>query len=235
MTSSVTLARPLAAEAIGTALLLASIVGSGIVVGAAEVSLPMQLMAHAVVVGLTLTTLITVLGPISGAHFNPAVTLGLWLQRQIPSRTALAYICFQLAGGIVGTAATNAMFGLPALMIASTTRAGATMLASELVATTGLLLVIYLLVRGGKTDAVAGAVGAYIAAAIVFTPSDSFANPAVTLARILTDTWTGIAPGSVPQFIAGQLAAALIAAALARWLIPAADAAAQRCPEELAQ
>lgn len=209
--------RRLVAEALGTAALLAAIVGSGIVVsqGGDE---PAQLFQHAVVVGAALTALILAFGPVSGAHFNPAVTLADAWFGGMPWARAGRYVAAQLLGAAAGTAFTNATFGLPVVEIATTSRPGAAMIAAEAAATAGLLVVIFGLIRAGGGRSVAAAVGVYIAAAIVFTSSDAFANPAVTAGRLLTDSWTGIAPASVPTFLAGQLLGLAAAVALVGWL-----------------
>lgn len=218
--------RRLLAETLGTASLLAAIVGSGIVVsqGGDE---PARLFQHAVVVGAALTALILAFGPVSGAHFNPVVTLAdAWFGGMRWARAG-RYVAAQLLGAVIGTAFTNVTFGLPGLEVATTSRPGAVMVAAEAAATAGLLVVIFGLVRAGGGRSVAPAVGAYIAAAIVFTSSDAFANPAVTTGRLLTDSWTGIAPASVPSFLAGQALGLVGATVLVGWLYaPAAREAA---------
>ncbi|MBW3659591.1 MAG: aquaporin [Actinobacteria bacterium] len=211
------MARKLAAEFVGTALLLVAVVGSGIT-ASSDGAASAQLFHHAVVVGAALVALIVTFGHVSGAHFNPAVTLVDALFRGLRSREAAGYVAVQLAGAVVGVLVTNAMFGGPAVSIATTDRGGALLAGSEALATFGLLVVIFGVVRSGNLGAVPGAVGAYIAAAIYFTASASFANPAVTVARALSDTYTGIAPGGIPGFVAAQLVGALAAAALIRWL-----------------
>lgn len=230
------LRRALVAEAVGTAFLLLAIVGSGVVVADAPTP-SAALFPHAVVVGAALVALILALGPVSGAHLNPAVSVADALLGGIAWDRARRYVVAQLAGGIVGTLVANLLFGGPALAIASQTRAGLPLAASEAVATFGLLLVIFGTVRARRGDAVAYAVGAYIAAAIVATSSTSFANPAVTVARMLTDTWTGIAPASVPGFLGGQAVGVLAAVALVRWLLQttAAEAADVLVPHEPAE
>lgn len=207
----------LTAEFLGAALLLTAVVGSGVVTsgdGAASA----QLFQHAVAVGAALVALILVFGPVSGAHLNPVVTLADWWFGGLSPRRAAAYVVAQVAGAATGTLATNAMFGLPVVAIGTTPRDGAGLVAAEVVATAGLLLVIFALVRTGRTTAVPGAVGAWIGAAIFFTSSASFANPAVTLARTLTDSWTAIAPGSVPGFLVGQALGLAVAVPLVAWL-----------------
>lgn len=209
--------RTLVAEFLGTALLLVAIVGSGItasVDGAASA----QLFQHAVVVGAALVALIFTFGHVSGGHFNPAVTLVDALFGGMRPVLAVWYVAAQTAGALAGVLATNAMFAEPLVRLASTDRSGVHLAGSEALATFGLLVVIFGVVRSGNLRAVPGAVGAYIAAAIYFTASASFANPAVTVARALSDTYTGIAPGGVLGFVAAQTVGALAAAAVIRWL-----------------
>lgn len=219
------MARRLAAEFLGTALLLVAIVGSGITAsidGAASA----QLFQHAVIVGVALVALILTFGHVSGGHFNPAVTLVDALFGGMRAGQALGYVAAQLAGALVGVVATNAMFTEPLLALASTDRSGLHLAGSEALATFGLLVVIFGVVRSGDLRAVPGAVGAYIGSAIYFTASASFANPAVTVARIWSDTYTGIAPGGVLGFVAAQAVGALVAAGVIHWLFSpdAADA-----------
>lgn len=222
-------ARRLVAEGIGTALLLVAIVGSGIVTssdGAASA----QLFQHAVVVGLALVALIHTFGHVSGAHFNPAVTLLDLLLGNISRRLAAGYVAVQVVGAAAGVVATNLLFAEPAVALATTQRSGVQLAASEALATAGLLVVIVGVVRSGRDAAVPGAVGAYIAMAVFSTSSASFANPAVTLARSLSDTWTGIEPAGVPAYVAAQLLATVLVWPLLRWLFatdvaPAAELA----------
>ena len=218
--------RRVAAEFLGTAGLLLAVVGSGITAsgdGAASA----QLFQHAVVVGAVLAALIVALGPVSGAHFNPAVTLVDAVFAGISRRAAAAYVAAQLAGAVAGVVAANLLFGLPAVQPATLERAGAALLASEAVATFGLLVVIFGVVRSGRIAAVPAAVGAWVAGAIYATPSASFANPAVTVARAMTDTYTGIAPGDVTAFVVAQLLGAGAAAgAIALLFAPPPGAAA---------
>lgn len=207
----------LAAEFIGTALLLAAVVGSGITAstdGAASA----QLFQHTVVVGLALVALILTFGPVSGAHLNPAVTAADWWFGGMEAGQALGYVAAQIGGALTGTVATNLMFGLDAAAWSTTARDGMGLTAAEAVATGGLVLVIFALVRTDQTSTVAGAVGAWIGAAIYFTSSASFANPAVTIGRAISDTYTGIAPTSVPGFLAGQVVGTIAAVALVAWL-----------------
>lgn len=210
-------ARRLAAELLGTAGLLLAIVGSG-VAAASDGGTPAQLFPHAVVVGAALGALIMTFGSVSGAHFNPAVTLVDALFKGLGPWLAGGYVVAQLGGAVVGVVGANLLFGLPAVAVATTERAGWALAASEGVATAGLLLVIFGVARSGNTRAVPAAVGAWLAAAIYFTSSTSFANPAVTIARVLTDTYTGIAPMGVPAFLAAQLVGAGAAAGLIAWL-----------------
>jgi glycerol uptake facilitator-like aquaporin len=208
-----------AAELVGTGVLLWAIVGSGIAVTrlalTRDASALAQLVPHALAVGLTLTVLIVVLGPVSGAHFNPVVTFAAVLLGRLPRSRTAGYLAAQVVGGVLGTMAANLTFGLPGVTVAGRIRGGPVLLASEVVATLGLVLLIFVLVaRGRGARPIGVAVGAYIAAAIVVTPSTSFANPAVTLARALSDTFTGIAPASVPGFSAAQLVGALLAVAV---------------------
>lgn len=205
--------RALLAELVGSAFLLAAIVGSGIVT-AGDAPASLQLFQHAVVVGAALTALILALGPVSGAHLNPVVTLvDAWFGG-LPWRAVPGYVGAQLAGAVLGVVVTTTSFGLPAVELGTRPRASLGAATGEAVATLGLLLVIVGVVRAHGGRAVAGAVGAYIAAAILMTSSASFANPAVTVARALSDTWTAIAPSSVPTFLLGQLAGMLVAVPL---------------------
>lgn len=209
--------RRLAAELLGTAGLLLAIVGSGIT-ASSETSAAAGLLQHAVVVGAALAVLIVTFGPVSGAHFNPAVTLTDALLGGMPAATAAAYVVAQTVGAVAGVVGANLLAGLPAAGLATTQRVGAGLAASEVIATFGLVVVIFGVVRSGRVGAVAPAVGAWVAAAIYFTPSTSFANPAVTVARALTDTYTGIAPGGLLPFVAAQLAGALAATVAVRVL-----------------
>lgn len=219
--------RALVAEALGTALLLLAIVGSGVVV-VDDPSAPAALFQHAVVVGVALVALILTFAHVSGAHFNPAVTLAAVVLGLLERGLAVAYVVAQLVGAVLGTVLAHLVFALPAIELATKDRSGAPLVLGEAVATFGLLLVIHGVVRSGAgTGTVAAGVGAWITGAIVFTSSDAFANPAVTVARTLTDSWTGMAPGGVLGFLAAQVAAALAAALVVPWLLtPAPDAGA---------
>lgn len=206
--SSVTVSARVAltAEFLGSAALLAVVVGSGIM---AETLSPgnagVALLANALATGFALYLLITVFAPISGAHFNPVVTAAAWIDRAITPRRALAYAAAQWSGAIAGVWLAHLMFDLPILQASKHARTSLGQFVSELVATTGLLVVIAGFARQAPAQ-IAAAVGAYIAAAYWFTASTSFANPAVTTARALTDTFAGIAPSHVPLFIAAQVA-----------------------------
>ena len=217
-------ARRLAAEALGTALLVTTVVGSGIMATRLTTDTAMTLMGNALPTGAMLFVLISILGPISGAHFNPAVTAIFALRRDIAWPMAAGYMLAQLAGGIVGSVIAHLMFELPALQLATEPRTGAAQWFSEAVATFGLVAVILGGLRTSRA-AVPALVGLYITAAYWFTASTSFANPAVTIARALTDTFSGIRPLDAPGFILAQLAGALLALGLAGWLFRPAEAA----------
>jgi glycerol uptake facilitator-like aquaporin len=211
--------RSLAAEFLGTAMLLAVVIGSGIMAEQlAGGNVAVALLANAFATALGLYVLIAVFGPVSGAHFNPAVTLVAVHQRLLPRGLALPYIAAQCAGAIAGTLLAHAMFDLPLLQVSGHARAGVGQFVSEIVATFGLVLTILALVRTNPA-AVAPAVAAYIGAAYWFTASTSFANPAVTLARSLTDTFAGIRPLDVLLFVPAQLLGAFAAVAVFRWLM----------------
>ena len=217
------LLKKLAAEALGTALLLAAIVGSGIM--ADQLSRPnvaLALLANTVATGAALVALIIAFGSISGAHFNPVVTLAVASQGDLPWREVPGYIGAQVVGAFAGVAVAHAMFKQPALFFASQHRRdGIAQLTSEFVATFGLLAVIWGSARR-RPGLVPFSVGAYITAAYWFTSSTSFANPAVTMARAASDTFAGIRPADAPGFIAAQLAGGAAATVLFRWLVPAA-------------
>lgn len=220
MISRAPLSRRLVAEGVGTALLLAAIVGSGIMgdrLAAGNVAI--ALLANTLATGAALVTLILTFGPISGAHFNPAVTLADASQRGMPWREVPGYLAAQVAGAFAGVAAAHAMFAEPIFAVSTHARPGASQAFSELVATFGLLAVIWGCSRF-RSSTVPFAVGAYITAAYWFTASTSFANPAVTLARAATDTFAGIRPADVPAFLVAQLLGAAAATALCRWLVP---------------
>jgi glycerol uptake facilitator-like aquaporin len=206
---------------LGTAFLLMAVVGSGIMgERLAGGNVAIALLANAVATGAALVALILALGPISGAHFNPAVTLADAMQGGIAWREAPAYMIAQLIGAFGGVAAAHLMFGLPLFFASHHMRSGGAQLWSEFIATFGLLSVIWGCSRA-RSSAVPFAVGAYITAAYWFTASTSFANPAVTLARAASDTFAGIRPADAPAFIAVQFAAVLAATWSFRWLVPA--------------
>ncbi len=213
------LARRVAAEALGAALLLAVVVGSGIMgERLSGGNQAMALLANTLATGAGLVVLITVFGPVSGAHFNPAVTLVFAIRRELGAGVAAAYVAAQIAGGVLGVWAAHAMFAEPIWQVSTRLRDGPAQAFSEFVATFGLILTILGTLRF-RPQATPAAVGLYIAAAYWFTASTSFANPAVTLARSLSDTFAGIAPSSAPAFIAAQLAGAMAAAGLCKWLL----------------
>jgi glycerol uptake facilitator-like aquaporin len=214
------LGRRLAAEAIGTALLLAAVVGSGIMgERLAGGNVAVALLANTVATGAALAALILTFGPISGAHFNPAVTLADAALGGFAWREVAPYLAAQGAGAFAGVAAAHVMFELPVFFASGHARAGPAQMFSEFVATFGLLAVIWGCARGGSPAMVPFAVGAYITAAYWFTASTSFANPAVTLARSATDTFAGIRPTDAPGFIVAQVAGAAAATGLFRWLL----------------
>jgi glycerol uptake facilitator-like aquaporin len=212
------LSRRAAAEAVGTGLLLAGIVGSGIMgERLAGGNIAIALLANALATGALLVALILAFGPVSGAHFNPAVTLGLAAGRAIGRHDAAAYVAAQLAGAFAGVACAHAMFSEPLFAASRHARSGLAQMGSEGIATFGLVTVIWSCGRF-QARAVPFAVGAYITAAYWFTASTSFANPAVSLARAATDTFSGIRPADVPGFLVAQLAGAFAAVAFWRWL-----------------
>jgi glycerol uptake facilitator-like aquaporin len=211
----------LVSEAIGTALLLAAVVGSGIMAERLSAgNQALALLANAVATGAALVALILTFGAISGAHFNPAVTMADASQGGLAWRDVPGYITAQVVGAVVGVWSAHAMFQERILMVSLHARAGGAQLFSEFVATFGLLAVIWGCSRR-RPAAVPFAVAAYITAAYWFTASTSFANPAVTLARALSDTFAGIRPMDVPGFIVAQFAGAMVATLLFRWLVPA--------------
>ena len=228
------LLRRLVAELLGTGLLVTVVVGSGI---AAESLSPsdvgLQLLENSLATMLGLAVLILVFGPVSGAHFNPVVSVVDWLlgrrrRTGLSAREVVAYGLAQIAGGIAGAVLANVMFDLSAAQIAATDRVSVGHGVGEVVATAGLVLLIFALARTGRAALSAAAVGAYIGAAYWFTSSTSFANPAVTVGRMFSDTFAGIAPGSVPLFVAAQVVGAGVGLALVKLLFPDASAAAGR-------
>jgi len=212
------LSRRLAAETLGTAMLVATVVGSGIMADRLTDDVALSLLGNTIPTGAILVVLITILGPISGAHFNPAVTLVFALRREIETNAALAYVTAQIVGGIAGTFVAHVMFELPVLQLSQTVRAGSGQWIAELVAAFGLVFTILAGLRF-RGDAIPWLVGLYITAAYWFTASTSFANPAVAIARAFSNTFAGIRPLDVPAFIAAELLGALLAMALAGWLL----------------
>jgi glycerol uptake facilitator-like aquaporin len=218
------LTKRLAAECLGAALLVATVVGSGIMgEKLAGGNVALALLGNTLPTGAILVVLILALGPISGAHFNPAVSLVMGLRKEHPWREFLPYAAAQIVGGCTGTLVAHGMFELPLLELAVKARTGPAQWFAEFVATFGLIVTI-LSVSRFKSEAIPVAVGLYITAAYWFTASTSFANPAVTIARALTDSFSGIAPGDVPMFIAAQVVGALAGLGVMRWFFTAAPA-----------
>jgi glycerol uptake facilitator-like aquaporin len=215
-----TLPRKIVAEFVGSEFLVAAVVGSGIMgERLAGGNVAIALLANTIATGAALFALILAFGPISGGHFNPAVTLVDAMEHGVSWKLAGCYIPAQCAGGVCGTIAAHLMFGLPTISASSHARSGSAQAFSEFIATFGLICVIWGCKRK-RSDMVAFAVAAYITAAYWFTSSTSFANPAVTIARSFSDTFAGIRPVDVPRFVAAQLAGAISATFLFRWLIP---------------
>ena len=212
------LPRRLTAEALGTGLLVATVVGSGIMAESLTKDVALALLGNTLPTGAILVVLISVLGPISGAHFNPAVTLIFTLKRELTPREALSYMIAQIAGGMAGTIMAHAMFALPLLDASLKTRTGGAQWLAEGVAAFGLVVTILAGIRFNRT-AVPWLVGLYITAAYWFTSSTSFANPAVAIARSLTNTFSGIRPADLPGFIAAELCGAVTALVLMNWLL----------------
>lgn len=220
--------RRLTAEAIGTALLLTAVVGSGIMADRLSGgNQAVALLANTIATAAALVALLLTFGPISGAHFNPAVSIADASQGGLPWREVPMYVLAQVCGAVIGVWIAHVMFGEPVFMLALHVRSGPAQLVSEFVATFGLLSVIWGCSRH-RSDAVPVAVAAYITAAYWFTASTSFANPAVTVARALTDTFAGIRPADVPAFLIAQFAGAAAATLLFRWLVPALPRSAER-------
>lgn len=216
--STFDLPRRVAAEALGTAMLVATVVGSGIMAQRLTQDVGLQLLGNTLPTGAVLVVLITILGPISGAHFNPAVSLVFSARGELSKRDLAPYVLAQILGGVAGTVVAHLMFDLQLITFSTKVRSGGAQWFAEGVATFGLVVTILLGIRWQKS-AVPWLVGLYITAAYWFTASTSFANPAVTIARSITDTFSGIRPLDVPAFIAAQSAAALVAALFARWLL----------------
>jgi glycerol uptake facilitator-like aquaporin len=218
--NSTSLTRRVVAEALGTALLLAAVVGSGIMGERLAVgSVGLALLANSLATGAALVALILTFGPISGAHFNPVVTLASAWRRELRWQETPWFLAAQISGAFAGVMLANAMFGEPTVSLSNHVRAGAGQWLSEAVATFGLLAVIASCSRAVPSH-VAYGVAAYITAAYWFTASTSFANPAVTLARSITHTFAGIRPVDVPPFVAAQVLGATLAVALFSWLVP---------------
>jgi arsenate reductase len=220
------LTRRLAAEALGTGLLVAVVVGSGI--AAAKLSpgdVGLQLLENALATAAGMAGIILLVGPVSGAHINPVVSIAdWWIGRRRGSGLRLAhvgaYIVAQIVGAVLGAILANLMYDLPAITVATTTRSGWSLFLSEIVATAGLVALVFGLARSGRAALLAPAIGAYIGAAYWFTASTSFANPAVTIGRMFSDTFAGIAPSSVPPFIAAQLVGATVGILVVLYLYP---------------
>ena len=222
------LPRRLLAESLGTALLVTVVVGSGIAAETLTADVGLQLLANALATVAGLAVLILVLGPVSGAHLNPVVTVADWLlgrrrRTGLPLREVGAYAAAQVVGAIAGAILADAMYGRPLLEWSTRARTGSGLWLSEVVATAGLVLVIVSLARTGRTAQTAWAVGAYIGAAYWFTASTSFANPAVTVGRAFSDSFAGISPASVPGFVVAQVVGAAVAVGLVTALFPHAD------------
>ena len=214
------LPRRLLAEFLGTAFLLAGVIGSGIMAERLTDDVGLQLLANAGATVGVLYAIILMFGPVSGAHFNPAVTLADVLLQKRPRSDFGPYVAAQLIGGAVGVMAANLMFDLDAINVSEKVRDGSGQYLGEVIATFGLVALIFSLVHTGREHVVAGAVAAYIGGAYWFTSSTSFANPAVSATRTLSDTFAGIDPGSAPMFVAMQFVGALLAVAAIRVLYP---------------
>ena len=212
------LPRRLSAEALGTAILVATVVGSGIMAETLTKDVALALLCNTLPTGAILVVLITVLGPISGAHFNPAVTMVFTGKRELPPQEALLYVIAQIAGGIAGTMAAHLMFGLPLIDFSMKVRTGGAQWFAEAVAAFGLVATIFAGIRFQR-DAIPWLVGLYITAAYWFTASTSFANPAVAIARSLTNTFSGIRPVDLPGFIVAELCGAFVGMLLMNWLL----------------
>ena len=212
------LSRRLVAEALGTALLVATVVGSGIMADTLTKDTALTLLGNTLPTGAILVVLITILGPISGAHLNPAVSMIFAMKRDLAARDALLYTAAQIAGGIAGTIAAHMMFGLPLIEASVKVRSGGAQWFAEALATFGLIATILGGIRFAH-GAVPWLVGLYITAAYWFTASTSFANPAVAIARALTNTFSGIRPADLPGFIVAEVAGALCGLGLMAWLL----------------
>lgn len=227
MSRSPSLLRCLAAEFLGTAFLVAAVVGSGVMgERLANGNVALALLANTIATGAALVAIILAFGPISGAQLNPAVTLADAIEGGLSWTRASQYAVVQVLGGVTGTMAAHLMFGLPPIFLSQRIRSGPAQFLSEFIATFGLVSVIWGCSRA-RAEFVPFAVGAYITAAYWFTASTSFANPAVTIARTLSDTFAGIRPGDAPRFILAQILGALAATCLLRWLVPSLSSAAK--------
>ncbi len=221
--------RRLTAEALGTGLLVATVVGSGIMADRLTDDVALALLGNTLPTGAILVVLITILGPLSGAHFNPAVTLVFALRREIDPGSAVGYAIAQVAGGALGALLAHAMFELPIWQASTTVRSGTAQWLAEAVATFGLVFTILAGLRF-RSDANPWLVGLYITAAYWFTASTSFANPAVAIARSFTDTFAGIRPIDLPGFVVAELVGAVLAMLLAGWLLAEPKSAARTRP-----
>jgi len=218
MSMAVDLPRRLVAEALGTSMLVATVVGSGIMADRLTDDVALALLGNTLPTGAILVVLIATLGPLSGAHFNPAVTLVFSLRREIAPRAAIAYCAVQVIGGVAGALLAHAMFQLPIWQASTTVRSGGAQWLAEGVAAFGLVFTILAGLRF-RSDAIPWLVGLYITAAYWFTASTSFANPAVAIARAFSDTFAGIRPIDVPGFVIAELLGAVLALALASWML----------------
>jgi glycerol uptake facilitator-like aquaporin len=232
LTPEFDLLRRLTAETLGTALLVATVVGSGIMAETLTRDVALALLGNTLATGAILVVLITILGPISGAHFNPAVTVVFALKRELAPRDAILYIVAQVAGGIAGTVLAHAMFALPLLDASMKIRSGGAQWLAESVAAFGLIATILAGIRFNR-PAIPWLVGLYITAAYWFTSSTSFANPAVAIARSMTNTFSGIRPVDLSGFIIAELCGALAALMLMNWLLRAGGGAASIAKETL--
>jgi glycerol uptake facilitator-like aquaporin len=214
------LARQALAEFLGSAGLVTVVIGSGIAAQRLSTDPGVQLLENALITGAGLVALILAFGPVSGGHFNPVLTLADWIFGGVSMRQAAGYLPAQLAGGALGAVAANLMFELPAVSISTHERSGGGLWLSEVLATFGLVVLVFGLVRAGRAGLAPFAVGAYITAAYWWSSSTSFANPMIDLARTLSDTFAGIAPTSVPMFIAMQLVGAAVGVAVVALLYP---------------
>lgn len=216
------LTRRLVAEALGTGFLVATVVGSGIMAQTLSDDVAIQLLGNTIPTGAILVVLIMTFGPVSGAHFNPAVTLAFRIRGGIATGAALGYVAAQIGGGVLGTFAAHGMFEQEILQVSQKVRSGGAQWFAEVIATFGLVLLIFAGVKQ-RAEAVPVMVGLYITAAYWFTASTSFANPAVAISRALTDTFSGIRPMDVPGFVLAQFLGAVIAVLVFSWLYRDAD------------